>query len=34
MMRESGIPAEIFKQTAPDDSKLRRLMTIEQRQKL
>ena len=33
-LRESGIPVEVFKETMPDDSKLRRNMTKEQRDKL
>lgn len=33
-LRESGIPAEVFKRTAPDDSKLRLRMTTEERKKL
>lgn len=34
MMREQGIPAEVFKETMVDDSKLRSRMTIEERKKL
>ena len=34
MLREMGIPAEVFKETKADDSKLRRNMTQEQRQNL
>lgn len=34
MMREQNIPAEVFKETKADDSKLRSLMTVEQRAKL
>ena len=34
MLREKGVPAEVFKETMADDSKLRRLMTVEQREKL
>lgn len=30
-LREMGIPAEVFKRTMADDSKLRRSMTQEQR---
>ena len=33
-LRERGIPAEVFKETMGDDSKLRRSMTPEQRAKL
>ncbi len=33
-LREQDIPAEVFKATMPDDSKLRRSMTPEQRSKL
>jgi hypothetical protein len=33
-LREQGIPAEVFKATMADDSKLRRSMTAEQRAKL
>lgn len=33
-LREMGIPAEVFKQTAPDDSKLRSKMTPLERAKL
>lgn len=33
-MREGGVPAEVYKETAPDDSKLRRNMTKEQRENL
>lgn len=33
-LRESGVPAEVFKRTAPDDSKLRLKMTDAERQKL
>lgn len=33
-LREQGIPAEVFKQTKADDSKLRRNMTDEERAKL
>ncbi len=33
-LREMGIPAEVYKQTKEDDSKLRRLMTLEQRKSL
>jgi hypothetical protein len=33
-LRERGIPAEVFKETMGDDSKLRRAMTKEQRAKL
>ena len=33
-LREMGLPAEVFKRTKPDDSKLRRSMTPEQRAKL
>ncbi len=34
MLREQGVPAEVYKATMPDDSKLRRLMTVEERKKL
>lgn len=34
LLRESGIPAEVFKETMPDDSKLRSLMTVEERSRL
>ena len=33
-LREAGYPAEVFKRTAPDDSKLRLRMTTEERKKL
>jgi hypothetical protein len=33
-LREQGIPAEVFKPTKADDSKLRSRMTIEERAKL
>lgn len=33
-LRERGLPAEVFKETMADDSKLRRSMTPEQRAKL
>lgn len=33
-LREQGIPAEVFKRTRPDDSKLRLKMTAEERDKL
>ncbi len=33
-LRELGVPAEVFKETLGDDSKLRVLMTPEQRAKL
>ena len=33
-LREQDIPAEVFKETMADDSKLRRSMTEEQRKKL
>ena len=33
-LRERGVPAEVFKQTAADDSKLRISMTPEQRKNL
>ncbi len=33
-LRERGIAAECFKHTMPDDSKLRRSMTAEQRSRL
>ena len=33
-LRQRGIPAEVFKETMGDDSKLRRSMTPEQRAKL
>lgn len=31
LLRELGIPAEVYKRTAPDDSRLRSSMTTEQR---
>ena len=34
MLRELGMPAEVFKETAADDSRLRRSMTKEQRERL
>lgn len=34
MLRQRGLPAEVFKDTMHDDSKLRRAMTAEQRNKL
>ncbi len=34
MLREMGLPAEVFKATKPDDSKLRRSMTVLERAKL
>lgn len=34
MLREHGVPAEVFKRTAPDDSKLRLRMTDDERRKL
>lgn len=34
MLRENGVPAEVFKRTMADDSKLRLRMTEEERQKL
>jgi hypothetical protein len=33
-LRKRGLPAEVFKDTMGDDSKLRRAMTVEQRGKL
>lgn len=33
-LRELGVPAEVYKQIAADDSKLRREMTPEQRDRL
>lgn len=33
-LREAGVPAEVFKETMPDDSKLRSKMTTEERAKL
>ena len=33
-LREMGIPAEVFKHARPDDSKLRSLMTVEERKRL
>lgn len=33
-LREQGVPAEVFKRTMPDDSKLRLRMTEEERAKL
>lgn len=33
-LRAAGVPAEVLKRTAPDDSKLRRNMTPEQRASL
>ena len=34
MLRQMGVKAECYKATKPDDSKLRRFMTIEERAKL
>ena len=34
LLREAGCPAEVFKHTMADDSKLRRSMTKEEREKL
>ena len=34
MLREAGVPAEVFKATMKDDSKLRLRMTTVERQKL
>jgi hypothetical protein len=34
LLRELGVAAEVYKETAPDDSRLRRSMTKEQRDKL
>lgn len=31
LLRELGVPAEVYKRTAPDDSRLRSSMTPEQR---
>ena len=33
-LRRQGIPAEVLKETAPDDSKLRNVMTLEMRKSL
>jgi hypothetical protein len=33
-LRSDGLKAEVFKETMADDSKLRRMMTVEQRSKL
>ena len=33
-LRENGVQAEVFKRTAPDDSKLRLRMTTEERKNL
>ena len=33
-LRENGVQAEVFKRTAPDDSKLRLRMTAEERKNL
>lgn len=33
-LRAAGVPAEVYKQTMPDDSKLRNKMTPEERAKL
>lgn len=33
-LREAGVPAEVFKETMPDDSKLRSKMTVEERARL
>ena len=33
-LREKGVPAEVFKATKPDDSKLRLRMTPEERKRL
>ena len=33
-LREHGVAAEVYKETMPDDSKLRRAMTPEQRARL
>lgn len=33
-LREAGVPAQVFKRTMADDSKLRLRMTEEERQKL
>lgn len=33
-LRERGVPAEVFKETMPDDVKRRSAMTIEERAKL
>lgn len=33
-LRENGVPVEVFKRTMPDDSRLRRSMTLEVREKL
>ena len=34
VLRQMGYSAEVYKETKPDDSKLRSLMTVEQRAKL
>lgn len=34
LRQSTGLPIEVFKATMPDDSKLRRSMTQEQREKL
>lgn len=34
LLRESAVPACVFKETMPDDSKLRSLMTVEERARL
>ncbi len=34
MLREQGLPVVVLKHTMPDDNKSRRLMTLEQRDKL
>jgi predicted double-glycine peptidase len=33
-LRKRGLPAEVYRDTMGDDSKLRRAMTVDQRQKL
>ena len=33
-LRDQHVPAEVLKETAPDDSKLRSLMTLEKRMEL
>lgn len=34
LLREMGVPAEVYKETKEDDSRLRRSMTAEQRARL
>jgi hypothetical protein len=33
-LRDAGVPAEVYKHTKPDDSKVRNLMTLEKRNSL